>query len=295
MFSRSKWAFFLFLWGVSSSVVQAEYCIDWKSWLQKYAGQSGHCWNSESECNSYYFSRCMSSTYKNDCAGSCYYKAGLYPKTGSAKAGKTSNGIDQTAAKAAEEKQKKQDALNKAFRQKKFDTEKANWLNGLKGVEPSSPSNQIVLKPIPPAGGLARSQLDCIANNDANRSWEQRALNCTPIIPNVPEPGIPVEVVAEPPADPALLNTFLEALHQRLSATRESLAKADREIVALEKEIALKEQKTADPKALKGESDAMKRAREALAKAKADRARTAQELSKLEQQEAAAQKKSPEK
>lgn len=295
MFSRNKWLLLLFLWGVSISVLQAEYCIDWKSWLQKYAGASGHCWNSESECNTYYFTRCMSSTYKNDCAGSCYYKPGLYPKTGSTKAGKTTDGIDQAAAKAAEEKQKKQAAINKAFQQNKFDTEKANWLGGLKEVKPSSPSNQIVLKPIPPEGSLARSQLDCVANNDANRSWELKATNCTPRYPQVPEPEMPVEVAAEPPVDSALLSNFLEALHQRLSATRESLAKADREIATLEKELSLKEQKAADPKASKGESDAMKRAREALAKAKAERAQTAQELSKLEQQEAAAQKKSPEK
>lgn len=290
MFRTINWV--ILLSALNSTLLFAEYCIDWKPWLQKYAGQSGHCWNSEPECNSYYFSRCLSSNYKNDCAGSCYYKPGFYPKTGSAKGGKTANDIDQSAAKAAEEKQKKQDAINKVSQQKKFDADKSNWMKGLKEVEPSSSSNQIVLKPVPTEGDLARSQLDCVAHNDANQSWEKRAKNCTPILPNVPEPSHPVEVTAEPLSDPMLLNQFLKALQQQLLSMHESLAKEDRNIAALEKEIAIKEQKSSDPKASKSESDALKRAREALAKAKADRARTAQELSKLEQQEAAAQKKS---
>ena len=261
--------------------VHAEYCIDWKSWLQKYTGQSGHCWPSESECNAYYFSRCMNSNYKNDCAGPCYFKPGMYPKTGAAKSQKSDDGASAAAQKAALQKQQQQDALKKAFQQKQFNNEKEGLLGSMKGVSPSFPSNQIVLKPIPPA----RSQLDCIANNEANRSWELRAPNCTPVIPNVPEPGTPVEAAGTTLADPHALGQFIETLHQRVTSVRESLSKQDSAIRALEKEVSQKEMKTPDTKLPKGESDALKRAREALAKAKADRERTAQELSRLEQQE----------
>ena len=273
---------------LSTSAIHAEYCIDWKSWLQKYAGQSGHCWPTESECNSYYFSRCMSSNYKNDCAGPCYFKPGLYPKTGAAKAQKKDNSINTALQKAAEESKKKQDALKKAAEQKQFDAEKEKLLSGMKGVGASSGSNQIVLKPIPPA----QSQLHCIANNEANRSWEQRAPDCTPVMPNVPEPGMPVEAAGTTVVDPQMLSEFIESLHQRVSTTRESLAKQDAAIKTLEKEISQKEMKAPDTKKPKGDSDAMKRAKEALAKAKADRERTAQELSRLEQLEKEAKNKS---
>lgn len=274
---------------LSSSTVYGEYCIDWKSWLKSYTGQSGHCWPTESECNSYYFSRCMNSNYKNDCAGPCYFKPGLYPKTGATKAKQKENTINTALQKAAEESKKKQDALKKAAEQKQFDAEKEKLLSGMKGdVGASSVSNQMILKPIPPA----QSQLNCIANNEANRSWEQHAPNCNPVISNVPEPGKPVEVFGTTVVDPQMLSKFIESLHQRVSTTRESLAKQDALIKGLEKEISQKEMKAPDIKNPKGESDAMKRAREALAKAKADRERTAQELSLLEQQEKEAQNKS---
>ena len=266
--------------------LHAEYCIDWKSWLQSYAGQSGHCWPSESECNSYYFSRCMNSNYKNDCAGPCYFKPGLYPKTGASKAGKSDQTADDAAEKAAEANKKKQETLKKSSYQQLFGAEKENMLKGMKDVTLSPPSNQIMLKPIPPA----RSQLDCVAHNDANRSWEQRAPDCTPIVPNVPEPGRPVEAVGNAVADPAMLTQFIESLHQRVQTTRDSLLKQDETIKALEKEIAAKGGKTLNAKDLKQESDAMQRARDALAKAKADRERTAQELIRLEQQEKEAAK-----
>lgn len=281
-----KWKISLIAAILSVLPLHAEYCIDWKSWLQSYAGQSGHCWPSESECNSYYFSRCMNSNYKNDCAGPCYFKAGLYPKTGASKAGKSDQAIDDAAEKAAEANKKKQEALKKSSYQKLFGTEKENMLKNMKDVTLSPPSNQITLKPIPPA----RSQLDCIAHNDANRSWEQRALDCTPIIPNTPEPGEPVEAVGKVVVDPAMLGQFIESLHQRVKETRDSLIKQDETIKSLEKEIVAKEEKTLHGKDLKQESDAMKRAREVLAKAKADREHTALELTRLEQQEKEAAK-----
>mgnify|MGYP001810128190 CR=1 FL=1 len=183
----------------------------------------------------------------------------------------------------------KQEALKKASEQKQFNTEKEKLLHSMKGVGgTSSTSNQIILKPIPPA----LSQLNCVGNNEANRSWEQQAPNCTPIVSNIPEPGMPVEAVGTTVVDSQMLNNFIKSLHQRVSTTRESLAKQDAAIKALEKEISQKEMKKPDVKIPKGESDAMKRAKEALAKAKADRERTAQELSKLEQQEKEAQNKS---
>ncbi|MEW5832815.1 MAG: hypothetical protein AB1763_08260 [Campylobacterota bacterium] len=279
---RAKAAAALAAGMIAVSPIHAEYCIDWRPWLQKYAGQSGHCWPTESECNAYYFSRCMNSNYKHDCAGPCYFKPGMYPKTGAAKSPKSDDGAAAAAKKAAALKQQQQqDALKKAFQQQQFNAEKEGLLGSMKGVPPSFPSNQIVLKPVPPA----RSQLDCIANNEANRSWELRAPNCTPVLPSVPEPGKPVEAVGTTTYDPQMLGKFIETLHQRVSTARESLSKQDAAIRAMEKEISQKEMQAPDTKLPKGESDALKRAREALAKAKADRERTAQELARLEQQE----------
>jgi cell division protein FtsN len=167
---------------------------------------------------------------------------------------------------------------------------KESMLGDFKGISPSSePANNISLKPVPPAGGLARSQLDCIARNKPGESWEKHAADCTPVTPNVPEPPTPTRV--DVPTDPALLAKFLASIGQLISTSRESLVKQDQEISVQEHTIAQEELKVADPAKPKAESDALRRAREALAKAKADRARTATELARLEQQEQAARQK----
>lgn len=220
-----------------------------------------------------------------DFSGGCYYRPGLYPPTGSQKGGNKSSSKD-AANKAAAAQKSKQDAAKQA-EQRAFDQDQQQLLHSVKGVSSSSePENNISLKPLPPPGGLARSQLDCIARNKPEDNWEKRAADCTPVIPGVPEPPSPTKV--DVPTDPASLAKFLAALGLRISITRESLAKQDQEIAAQEHKIAQQELKIADPNKPKAESDALRRAKEALAKAKADRARTAAELARLEQQEQAA-------
>jgi hypothetical protein len=281
MSRQTKWRSFVFMLAFWNPAAHAEYCVNWSSFVQRGTGNSGHCWSSESECKSYVMSRPM-----GDFSGGCYYRPGLYPPTGSQKGGNKSSASKDAANKAAAAQKSKQDAAKQA-EQRAFDQDQQQLLHTIKGGSSSSESeNTISLKPLPPPGGLARSQLDCAARNPAERSWEKRAIDCTPVTPNVPEPPSPTRV--DVPTDPALLAKFLATLGQRISASRESLAKQDQEIAARERTIAQEELKIADPNKPKGESDALRRAREALAKAKADRARTATELARLEQQEQAA-------
>jgi hypothetical protein len=163
-----------------------------------------------------------------DFSRKCYYKPGLYPPTGSQKGGNKSSDSKDAVNKAAAAQKSKQDAA-KQTEQKAFAEEKRNLLDSIK-VGPSSrePETNISLKPIPPPGGLARSQLDCVARNPADRSWEQRALDCTPVTPGVPEPPSPTRV--DEPTDPASLAKLLATLGQRIATSRESLVKQDQEI-----------------------------------------------------------------
>ena len=284
MSRQTKWRSLVFLLACWNLPAHAEYCVNWSAFVQRGTGNSGHCWASESECKSYVMSRPM-----GDFSGGCYYRPGLYPPTGSQKGGNKSSASKDAANKAAAAQKSKQDAAKQA-EQRAFDQDRQELLHSIHGGSSSSePENSIPLKPLPPPGGLARSQLDCAARNPAERSWEKRAIDCTPVTPNVPEPSSPTRV--DVPTDPALLAEFLATLGQRISASRGSLAKQDQEIAAQERTIAQEELKIADPNKPKAESDAMRRAREALAKAKADRARTATELARLEQQEQDARKK----
>ena len=283
MSRQTKWRSLVFLLAFWNLPAHAEYCVNWSAFVQRGTGNSGHCWSSESECKSYVMSRPM-----GDFSGGCYYRPGLYPPTGSQKGGNKSS-ASTDAAKAAAAQKSKQDAAKQA-EQKAFDQDRQELLHSIQGGSSSSePENSIPLKPLTPPGGLARSQLDCAARNPAERSWEKRAIDCSPVTPNVPEPSSPTRV--DVPTDPALLAKFLATLGQRISASRGALAKQDQEIAAQERTIAQEELKIADPNKPKAESDAMRRAREALAKAKADRARTAAELARLEQQEQDARKK----
>jgi hypothetical protein len=285
---QTRWRSLIFLFAFWSFPAYAEYCVDWSSFVQRGSGTSGHCWASEPECSSYVMSRPM-----GDFSGGCYYKPGLYPPTGSKQGGNTSSASKDAANKAAAAQKSKEDAAKRQqveAEQKAFNEEQKSLLDSVKGVTSrSEPANNISLKPVPPAGGLSRSQLDCIARSKPGESWEKRAADCTPVIPNVPEPPSPTPV--DVPTDPALLAKFLASLGQRISTSRESLVRQDKEISTQEHTIAQEELKIADPAKPKGESDALRRAREALAKAKADRARTATELARLEQQEQAARHK----
>jgi hypothetical protein len=167
----------------------------------------------------------------------------------------------------------------------------------LKGGLTIEAPNNITLKPIPPAGGLARSQLDCAASikpdenhsNPAQESWESHMGGCAPITPNVPEPPKPTRV--DDRAD--TLAKLLEPLKLRITKTRETLKQQDQVIAAKEQEVTHESLKIVEPGKPEGESDALRRALEALAKAKADRERTAAELTKLEQQEQVARNKTP--
>lgn len=219
------------------------------------------------------------------------------------------------AAKAADEMQQKQEVQQRAAAQAKQADEQAakqaaeqvaerieiqklgSELQLPGGLTIEAPNNNITLKPIPPAGGLARSQLDCAASikpdenhsNPAKESWESHMGGCAPITPNVPEPPKPTRV--DDKAD--TLANLLESLNLRITKTRETLKQQDQVIAAKEQEVTQESLKIVEPGKPEGESDALRRALEALAKAKADRERTATELTKLEQQEQAARNKTP--
>lgn len=183
---------------VFTSQAHAEYCLDWSSFVRKYSGSSGHCWASESECNSYRNSRPA-----GDYSGGCYYRPGQYPRTGEQKGGGKASGASNAAAQAAAEQKKKLDAMKRqqeeAERQA-HEKDRQDLLHTLKGVSPSEPANTIMLKPLPPAGGLARSQLDCVSRNKPEDSWEKKAKDCTPVTPDVPEPPKPTAVETAPTA-----------------------------------------------------------------------------------------------
>lgn len=197
MSRQTEWRSLIFLLAFWNLPAQAEYCVNWSAFVQRGTGNSGHCWASESECRSYVMSRPM-----GDFSGGCYYRPGLYPPTGSQKGGDKSSASKDAANKAAAAQKSKQDAAKQA-EQKAFAEEQRKLLDSVKGVSSSSePANNISLKPLPPPGGVARSQLDCAARNPAERSWEKRAADCAPVIPSVPEPPSPTRV--DVPTDPAL-------------------------------------------------------------------------------------------
>lgn len=185
-------AYTLLLFACAGSA-QAEYCLDWSSFVAKHSGSSGHCWPSESECNSYRMSRPA-----GDYVGGCYYRPGQYPRTGEQKGGGKASGAGDAAAKAAAEQQKKHDAMKRQQAESErqaFEKDRQELLGTVKGASPSEPARTITLKPLPPpAGGTARSQLDCVSRNSPGTSWEQKAPDCAPVTPNVPEPSQPAAV-----------------------------------------------------------------------------------------------------
>ncbi|MFA6922313.1 MAG: hypothetical protein WC216_10760 [Gallionella sp.] len=208
------------------------------------------------------------------------------------------------AAKAADEMQHKQEAQQRAAAQSQRAAEQAaerieiqKLGSELKGGLTIEAPNNITLKPIPSAGGLARSQLDCAAHvrpddnhsNPSEESWESHMGGCAPITPNVPEPPKPTRV--DDRAD--TLAKLLESLKLRITKTRETLKQQEQMVAAKEQEVTRENLNIVEPGKPKGESDALRRALEALAKAKADRERTAAELTKLEQQEQAARNNPP--
>lgn len=203
---------------------------------------------------------------------------------------------DMAAAKAAEATRLQQEAKQRAAQQAQQAAERADILKlsgELKGGMTIEAPNNITLKPIPPARS-ARSQLDCVANikPDPNNldagagNWENPSGGCAPITPVVPEPPLPtrVEDQAEQMAN------MLEGLMQQITSKREELTQLDQEITSREQAVAQESLKIISPE--KGESDALRRAKEALEKARADRARTADELAKLEQQQTREQHRS---
>lgn len=201
---------------------------------------------------------------------------------------------DMAAAKAAEAIRLQQEAKQHVALQSQQAAERAEIqkLRGeLMGDITMEAPNNITLKPIP-AARSARSQLDCVANikpdlkdlDSGAGNWERASGGCARVTPAVPEPPPPTRV--ENQADQ--LAKMLDGLMQQITTKREALTQLDQEIVTREQEVAQESLKIVSPD--KPESDAMRRAREALEKARADRARTADELTKLEQQEQSARK-----
>lgn len=179
---------------------QAEYCLDWSSFVAKHSGSSGHCWPSERECNSYRMSR-----PSGDYVGGCYYRPGQYPRTGEQKAGGKASAAGDAAAKATAEQQKKLEAMKREQAESErqaFEKERQQLLGVVKGAAPSEPARTITLKPLPPpAAGTARSQLDCVSRNSPGAGWEQKAPDCAPVTPDVPAPSKPV-AAEQPPQKP---------------------------------------------------------------------------------------------
>lgn len=199
---------------------------------------------------------------------------------------------DMAAAKAAEATRLQQEAKQRAALQSQQTEEyKAIQKIELKGGYAPETANNITLKAIPPARS-ARSQLDCVANIKPNLkdldsgagNWESASGGCAPVTPAVPEPPPPTRV--ENQADQ--LAKMLDGLMKQITNKREELTQLDQEIISREQEVAQESLKIVSPD--KPESDALRRAREALEKARSDRARTAEELAKLEQQEQNARK-----
>lgn len=199
------------------------------------------------------------------------------------------------AAKGAEAARLQQEAKQRAALQAQQAEERKAILSmgdELKGVTIKAP-NTITLKPVPPAARSARSQLDCAASikPDTDRSdpgaesWENYTGNCKPASPNIP--AVPAPTRVESQSDQ--LAKLLDGLMHQITQKRETLTQMDQEIAAHEQEVTQESLKIVSPD--KPESDALRRAREALEKARADRARTADELAKLEQQERAAKNK----
>jgi hypothetical protein len=175
---------------VCAGRAQAEYCLDWSSFITKHSGSSGHCWATERECDSY-----RSSRPAGDYVGGCYYRPGKHPRSGTQKGGKASAARDAAAKAAAE--QKKLDASKRqqaAAERQAHEKDRQELLHTMKGVPPSAPARTILLKPVPPAGSQARSQLDCVVRNEPGESWEKQAKDCTPVVPDVPGPPQPTRV-----------------------------------------------------------------------------------------------------
>lgn len=303
MFRKSdRHVFLLFLViGMSiltcAAIAPAVALADWKVYYtgkaQKMFGAAGRGnFATRSQCEAYLSSSAGFERSNSHCSGFDAVSKSAGPQQGGANAA----GTQDAAAKAAAEQQQKRDAMMRQkaeAEQRAFAQEQRTLLNTLKGVSPSGPANNIVLKAIPPGAGLARSELDCAVHNKPEDSWEKQPKDCSPVARQVPEPPRPTPVPMPPSSDPASLAQFLAGIGQRISSSREALAIQDREIAVTEREIAQEELKIPDPGKPKGENDALRRAREALAKAKADRERTAIELAKLEQQEQAARNKTP--
>lgn len=201
------------------------------------------------------------------------------------------------AAKAAEAARLQHDAKQRAALQAQQAEERKAILSmgdELKGVTIKAP-NTITLKPIPPATRSARSQLDCAASikpdtdhsDPGAESWENYTGNCKPASPNIP--AVPAPTRVENQTDQ--LAKLQNALMQQITQKRETLTQLDQEIATREREVDQESLKIANPD--KPESDALRRAREALEKARADRARTMDELAKLEQQEQTSKNKQP--
>jgi len=284
---------------------RAEYCITWSSGLQRWSGQSGHCWATEAECNSYYNSRCKSSNYRYDCAGGCNYRPGLYPPTGAPQGGKEKPAGDDAAKAGAEQQKKLQEQKRKEqeLEQRAFDQSVGDLRGKLKGV-PQESSSGLTLK-LPPPSGDARRQLDCAARggqqatrdlNDPSLTPEQRAAlardradwsngaDCAPV--TVPTPPVPAPTrVADENGGKTGSREALRALLEKIALTRRDLAEQDEQIRALEQQAAREESQVKAGSLPSGESDALRKAREALARAKANRERTRSELERMEQQE----------
>jgi hypothetical protein len=265
----------LILLGVAVSA-QAEYCVNWSSVVQKYSGETGHCWATEPECKSYYQSRSL--THPGDFGRSCYYQPGLHPPTGATHPGTSGSTKTATEQATAIKKYQAQKKAEESAQQRQFQHDQQQLLQELKGTHPSARTG-LSLKAAPPVR-TARQQLDCIqreSNSEAppGGDW-QNPKDCRPITPTVPDVPAPTAVdesVTAIPSNPVELRQFLLALDQRITTTRNTLQQQDKTVIQLEQEVAQEHsrQPLSNLKQAKKESDALRRAREALETATAAR------------------------
>ena len=274
---------------IFAGMAQAEWCLNYSSWLRSQnpkLGLSG-CVSSKSACEA------EKNAHSNWYSGICYQRGG-----GSDEGGKGSADAQKAKAQAdaiaSQQKYEQQKIAEKKAQESAYSAMQKKLLSDLKGDVALSKPNNIDLK-MPPEksaagqlGLLEREGHQAVAkgkHNDENHSnWENPVKNLpAAMIPKVPEVPQPTPVETESKAKQA--QVLLGDLLGRIKESRREVDKLDREVTQLEETVAREETKAQVEK--KPDDDALRKAREALQRAKENRKKTIAELNRLEEQEKA--------
>jgi hypothetical protein len=198
------------------------------------------------------------------------------------KNGKGNANVFSPAISPAQQKINQQIQEEKAAEDAAYSANQQKLLLDLKGDIAVSKPNTIDLK-APPEPSAVR-QLGILERegrqsvSEGKRSdWENPPKNLPPaVIPKVPE------TVGDRSSHEALLKDLMG----RITASRQKVTTLDQEVKQLEETVAKEEKISATEN--KADDDALRKAREALQRAKENRDKTAAELRRLEEQEAAA-------